>query len=425
MIYLNVFFEYVRPQQIYSWMSVVPWPKITLFGALLFTLLEGRPRFRAWGVWGGIVLFTAAIVISGFTAQYPADSWAGKDVWINWLILMFVIGAGIRDKEEFVLLLFGWILWHLKMTQHGVREWVLSGFSFQHSGVGGAPGWFQNSGEFGIELCVFVPIAGYLAFGLWPQLSRKARIFAVGVVASGLMSVIPTSSRGAFLGMACVGAWLVIRSPYRLKAGLLAVTVITAVWLALPAKNKARWAEAGQDRDSQARLTYWKDGIEIAKQYPAFGVGYNNWISYYRARYNPEGELPHNYLVEAGSQMGYTGLAVFGLMTLAFFRQNSQVRKATAASASKPDRVLWAMTFGLDGAMIGFLSSGFFVSVLFYPYYWMNLALCMALARVTFVRQASAARRGGSPVSAPAAVGRMRSESVPREPIGLALNTPG
>jgi hypothetical protein len=37
------------------------------------------------------------------------------------------------------------------------------------------------------------------------------------------------------------------------------------------------------------------------------------------------------------------------------------------------------MAHGLDGAMIGFVVSGFFVTVLYYPYFWINLAMTVAL----------------------------------------------
>jgi putative inorganic carbon (HCO3(-)) transporter len=172
-----------------------------------------------------------------------------------------------------------------------------------------------------------------------------------------------------------------------MRAIAIVVPLAAITWVLLPEGNKARWREAGKDQDSLNRLTYWKDGIKIAKEYPLLGIGYRNWLPYYRTHYNPKGEVPHNYLVEAGSELGFTGLFVFVGMTGAFFWQNSRTRRRVAAGSASPDRFLWAMTYGLDGAMIGFLASGFFVTVLYYPYYWMNMALAMALTRVVRTRQ--------------------------------------
>jgi hypothetical protein len=49
------------------------------------------------------------------------------------------------------------------------------------------------------------------------------------------------------------------------------------------------------------------------------------------------------------------------------------------------------MAHGLDGALIGFLVGGFFVTVLYYPFFWINLAMTVALYNVTS-KQVMAAR---------------------------------
>jgi hypothetical protein len=42
-------------------------------------------------------------------------------------------------------------------------------------------------------------------------------------------------------------------------------------------------------------------------------------------------------------------------------------------------RFVYYMAHGLDGALIGYLASGFFVTVLYYPYFWINLAMTVSL----------------------------------------------
>lgn len=397
--FFYIFFEYVRPQSIYLWLDFAPWPKIFLFLAVGLTVLEGRIRFASKALWGSVAIFSLVILASSVTAQFPETSWENKDFWINWLLLMLIVGGGVKNRTEFILHLLGFILWNLKMSQHGVQGWVTSGFSFVDWGATGGPGWFHNSGEFGIEMCVFLPIVGYFTFGVWERLSKNRRIVMMAILASALISIVASSSRGAFLGAACVAAWVVWRSPYRLRAILLVVPTIALTWLILPEGNKARWRTAGEDPDSVRRLTYWKDGIKIAKEYPLLGIGYRNWLPYYRLHYNPKGEVPHNYLVEAASELGFTGLFVFVGMTGVFFWQNGRTRQRVSVDSRNPDKVLWAMTYGLDGAMIGFLASGFFVTVLYYPYYWMNMSLCMAMARITEHAASPTGRRAIRPRS--------------------------
>lgn len=392
LVSIYLFFEYVRPQTVYPSLDILPMAKIALVSGAVLVLAEGRISFAAPFLWAALATWTAVIVASSITALYPEVSWDAMSLWVNWLLLIFVVGAGIRNRTELILLLLQWILWNLKMSQHGARAWIGNGFSFDAWGVSGAPGWFQNSGEFGIEMCVFFPILGYFAYGAWPHLTRNRRLIAIAIAGSVVASIIASSSRGAFFGLAVISAWIALRSKYRVRISIIAAAFIGLVWMLLPEGNKARWRTAGDDRDSRTRIQYWKDGIEITNDYPLLGIGYQNWIPYYRARYNPKGEVPHNYLVEAGSQLGYSGLIVFVVMTGLYFGANARVRRLTRERGAHPDRMLWSLSYGLDGAMIGFLASGFFVTVLFYPYYWMNLALSLALSRVADAQRVSSAK---------------------------------
>jgi len=378
-----VLFEYVRPQSIYTFIDFAPWSQILLFGATAFVLLEGRARFTARSLWAGLVLFSLAVFVSSFSAVYPSVSWSYIGEWVNWSLLMFVVGAGVRNKSELFLMLFGFMLWNLKMSQHGFRSWAGAGFQFRNWGVTGAPGWFQNSGEFGIEMCIFLPLAGYFAYALWPHLSRIKRLVAAAVVVSAVVSIVGSSSRGALLGLAVVALWLVLISPYRLRALAIVVVVSAVVVVFLPEESLNRFREMGSDKTSTSRLIYWEDALEISSNFPLFGIGYKNWIPYYRTFYNPEGELPHNFALECLAELGVFGMVGLIAVLFAYFFTTYQVRNRARTKGAAPDRLIWALSYGLDGAMIGFMVSGSFVTVLFYPFIWMNVALACALHRVS------------------------------------------
>ncbi len=220
--------------------------------------------------------------------------------------------------------------------------------------------------------------------------------------------MVASSSRGAQLGGAVLALWFVLRSPYRMRMLVVMGVLAGLTWLAMPPESKARWAAAGTDPDSIRRLTYWTDGIKIANDFPVFGIGYKSWIQYYRARYNPDGEVQHNIFIECVSELGYVGLLMFLILIGYVLRENARVRKLTGPKGVAPDRFLYHMAFGLDGALIGYLASGFFVTVLFYPFFWINMAFVMALSRVANA-QAHRAR-----VPAGHAAGRVRGRPLQR-----------
>lgn len=377
-----VLFEYVRPQSIYRGLDALPWSQILILSASLLAIVEGRLKLTATALGVSIAAFTAVIAISSLGAVYPQVSIDHLNEWVNWLLLMLVVGLGVRSREELFLHLSGFLLWNLKMSQHGLRSWAGAGFRFRNWGVTGAPGWFQNSGEFGIEMCVFLPLVGFFAYAVWPHIGKYKRIFLVGVAASALISVVGSSSRGALLGVAAVGLWLVVRSPRRVQGILILLAIAALVAVFLPDESLSRFQAMGSDKTSMSRLTYWKDAYHIAQQYPLFGIGYKNWIPYYRTNYNPEGELPHNFLIEAMAELGFVGALCVVAILLSFFLTTASVRRRLNPSTSSDDRFYWSLALGLDGAMIGFIVSGSFITVLFYPYIWMNVALAMALHRV-------------------------------------------
>jgi O-antigen ligase len=331
-------------------------------------------------LWALVSAFSLIIVLSSITAVYPDYALENAFIWINWVIVIILIGATVRTPSELVLLFGAFCLWNLKMSQHAVRSWAMAGFQFRNWGVTGAPGWFQNSGEFGIEMCIFVPISVALIASIWRNLSQLHRLLLLLVPFSAVVGVVGSSSRGALLGLAAVGAWAVLVSPYRIRIGSMVAVAATIAWLLLPQESKLRWETAGEDQTSLNRIAYWKHGIEIAQQHPLLGIGYQNWLPYYRSRYNASGELPHNYFIECASQLGFLGLVVFCGILVAFFALNASTRRLVRDQTSDGDRMLWFMSYGLDGSMVGFLASGFFVSVLWYPFIWVNIGFSLAVA---------------------------------------------
>jgi O-antigen ligase len=404
-----IFFEYVRPQGAYPVLNVLPWARLCLIGAVLACALEGKSSFSISRGWGLLGAFTAVILLSIAQGYDPAFGFKTVDLWLSWLVIIYIISSAADNEEKLILLIGAWILWNFKMSFGGFRSWASIGFRFRDWGVAGPSGWFHNSGEFGIEMCLFFPIVIYFLIGLQPQLVRWKKWFLGFVAVTAVTGMAGSSSRGALLGGAAVGLWFLWRSPNRVKGlvyiGLLAITT----WVVLPEEQKERFRASGDDKTSQSRLTYWRDGIEIANQHPLLGIGYDNWMPYYTKYYNPKGQLPHNIFIEALAEMGYVGLFVFIALIVYVFQENARTRKITKQDGANPNRFIYYMAYGFDGALIGYLVSGFFVTVLFYPYFWVNMGFTMGLAMV--------ARK-------PAARRTPRGRALARWPQGAAAQSP-
>ncbi len=401
LVTIYMLFEYVRPQAIYRSLAVVPWAQLLLLAAPAAFLLEGA-RFKARNpinIW--MVLFSGAVALSWLFAVDPSASQAQILVFVNWIMVYILVANTVTSEVRFFLFFGLFLLASLKMSQHGARTWALRGFSFANWGATGAPGWFHNSGEFGIQMCIFFPLALYYIGALRKYWEKWKRILMYLLPVTAIMSLIATTSRGALLGAAAVGLWMLARSRHRVRAFLGLGFAAVVVVLALPEEQKERFRGMGSDRTSENRFLYWRHGVEIFKAYPVTGIGYENWASYYNANHGIIA-LPHNIFVQAGAELGTVGLiGLIGLIGSSFI-VNRRTRKA-AAKLGERGQFMEMTARGLDGAMIGFLASAFFVTVLYYPYLWFALGLTSALHTAAVTARGAApapdARRVPSPVA--------------------------
>ncbi len=375
---IYLFFEYVRPQQIYDVIQGPPYTRITVLLAFASFLLERR-RFR-FGVPDLLVAaFSLVVLASCVTAFDPSESYDKLTVFLTWVPIYLLIANTVTTENRFLVFTLSFLLYSFKMSLFGTRSWAEDGFAFRSWGTTGAPGFFENSGEFGIQMCVFLPLVVSFILALRKRWPRPLRWTAWAVASTAITGVVASSSRGAFVGLAALAVWLLLKSRNKFRALLVAVTVAGLVYAITPAQQKMRFQSAGDDETSISRITMWKHGLEIMRDHPILGIGYANWQKYDAVIYGAAGDLlAHNTFIQAGSELGYTGLAIFLALIVCTFAINRQTRKL-AEPAGDRGRFIFYMAHGLDCALVGFIASGFFISVLYYPFFWINFAMTVAL----------------------------------------------
>lgn len=387
-----VFFEYVRPQSIYSFLAGPPWPMISLVGAIAAFLAEGRRPRIPIALAAALATFTAIVAISSVLATYPDASVNEFKLYVNWLCLIILVSGTAVTEKRWYLFITLYMLFCLKMSQHGFLSWVSRGFAFTSWGVTGGPGWFQNSGEFALQMGMFVPVAVYFYVVVRKYLSRAKRWAFLFLPISAVGSIIASSSRGGMLALVVVAITAALLSKYRFRAAVVLAAGLPLLWLVLPSENKSRFSTAGSDATSVARLRFWKSGMEMAGEHPFFGVGHGNWTAYYRDHYFVEGDTlnrfdeagkpliqpAHNSFVEVASQLGYLGLFVFLWVIGATFYVNRQTRRLAIRNGER-GRFIWALARALDYSTVAFCIAGFFMSVANYPFIWMQVGLVASL----------------------------------------------
>ena len=379
------FFEYVRPQQIHDFIDVLPWAQLSLLTVILAVFLDRTVRWVNDSQNVLMILYFLIVIMSSLLAFSPKEAFDNYTVILNWFLIYFLMINILNSDKRLVVFVLLFLMYNFKMAQTGFRTFADRGFSFQLHGLVGAPGWFHNSGEYATALLIFGALAMAFAVGLFSHWNIYKKIFFVLMPVVGFVTVLGTNSRGGQLGLVAMLVWLLLFWKYRVKALITVAVIVVLGSQLIPQEQFERFNTAGDDETSEQRLEYWGLGLDIMKDYPLFGVGFSNWY-HYVSYIRPEGigplgeiEMAHNTFIEAGTELGYLGLGVYVLMILGVFYKNFLTRKYAKQC---DDKFLYFMAYAFDAALIGYLVSSFFMSILHYPFFWVQLGMSVAFCNV-------------------------------------------
>ncbi len=380
------FFDYIRPQTLYPVIDILPWARLFLIATVIAAFSDPSVKWVSNTENKLFVLFVIIVILSGIFAFRPSESLKYWDVMTNWVIVYFLVITIVNTEKRLLLFLLAYCLFNLKMSQHGAIAWAERGFSFASYGLIGSPGWFHNSGEYAIQMLVYGPLAIAIVISLKGYWGRCKKIFFYAAAVTGYMAVIGASSRGAQIALAVVGVWFLLKQKNGFKGLLVIFLVAIVLYYLLPDQELQRLADAGSDETSLQRLAYWRFALSsVIPKFPYLGVGYNNWSSYL-SFIKPDGIGPlqinqecHNIYIQAASELGYTGLLCFIALIILAFVNNVKTR----AIAKKMDnKLLFNLAYGLDAGLIGYLVAGSFVTVLYYPFFWVQIAMIIMLSNI-------------------------------------------
>lgn len=376
-----LFFEYVRIQSSYSWLDFLPWPTVFIALAFLAMFSDSRSNVSTSHPLSKLmVLYAIVVLASASVSEYPSVSFDHLRKYLDWMVIYFLIVKIINTRTRFFIFFLSFLIYSFKMSQHGFLTFALRGFSFEGWGVGGGPGWFQNSGEFGIQMAIYVPISLMFAIALRGYWNKWWKAFFYAMPFTGVFSVVASSSRGAMLGLAANALMGLYRTKYFFRTVLVVAVAAVLVWQVVPEEFKARFETAGEDRTSLHRIERWEDGWSTMKEKPLLGVGHSAWEVYYPNHFVPEikgSKLVHNVFIQAGTELGFIGLGVLLVLIFVAFRTHNKIRKRAHEVG---DRFYYMLTYGMDMGLVGLMISASFVTVLYYPFFWIFFALTATMS---------------------------------------------
>jgi O-antigen ligase len=382
------FIEYSRLPEMYPIFQPLQLGKVTVI--LMAMAYAFSPRVRAikrpreaQSIDVAMVIFIAGNFVGACFAEYHIV-WDKLLDAVLWGAVYFLVTRMLSNAWQIRILLLMIFVLNLKLAQHTIRSYReeansgMNGMQIIMSGGAGegSASFFGNVADLGLAMCVVWGI-------VWAWLVGKAekqkwvRWFLMLCFVTFFLAILLCGSRGAVVGAGAIVLVALLKSKRRVGAIFLTLFFVLAIWLVLPEASKLRFANAwaGTDANANSRIEFWHIGFDMWKHNPIFGIGPGIF-----AWANPLHFVSHSVFVQVLAESGLVGTISWAVMLFYFLRLNAKTRKRALASGPDGRRSFeYCLAFGLDLGMAGFLASGAFLAVLYYPHFWILLSLSVAL----------------------------------------------
>ena len=365
-----------------------------------------------------LLLFAVHITITSVFAFNPELSWMKWNWVAKGLLMTFVTMCLFQDPVKLRAL---YMVPAICLGLWGLKSALFTARTAGGSRVfGPAYSFFSDNNEFGLALCMALPLMLYLSREE-PRRWLK-RVLHLLFVAS-CVAIVFTYSRGAFLGLTTVLGVLAWRSPWRLRfaAGVLIVSVILVPLAPEALKNRFASIQDQQSADTRdtsaaGRIQAWTTAWQIAVARPFTGEGFRAlwneevWNEYFGYDYLLVRDV-HSLYFEVLSEHGFLGFGLYASILVWTLISLSVVRRRWRDDPTYGYLSRHAEMTQL--ALLPFLVAGAFLSFAYFDLYFLLVAATTIL--VVLSKQAEATATAGA--TTPALPARVKPRALnPRRP---------
>ncbi len=373
---------YFRPQQSYPALATVPLALIAAIFTLLAFIpsqlaLEGSLTARPREIHLILLLCVAALLSVPFAVS-PADAihvfWEPfLKVVIVFIVIVNVVRTERRLKGMFYLALaVTCVLCFSALNDYRLGNLTVEGYRVSGSIAGGM---FDNANDLGIHLATMFPIALMLGFASRNFLG-KVIYWAIALLA--IAALVVTFSRGAFIGFLAaivVMSWKLARR----RRGAVIISVILGALVFIAAAPGSYWIRLLSIFDpsldafgsSSARSEILAHSFMVALRHPLLGIGIGNF-----PLVSARNLVTHNSYTQVAAEIGMGALLLYSMFVTAPLNRLKKIERETLTVAS--DSRFYYIAVGLQGSLVAYMFSSFFVSVAYYwfIYYLVGYAVC-------------------------------------------------
>lgn len=373
---LYVALLYIRPMEIISATRDMPLMRYLALGTLGIWLLQvvihrKRDFVRAPQNYLMLAFFIILIVSQRTYVHGMMDTLTGDFGKI--VIIYFLMVNLVNTEKRLQVTIWILMLSTLWISIHGIllsRGIVIGDIELSQGTRVTSAGIFGDPNDLAQAIVVAVPFVFNLFF--YERSALKKLVLGVtGVIM--IYAFLLTGSRGGFIGFAIVMFLLFRKKAGVFIGGAFALIALVGLLFVAPSDTVERVQAISPYADTGAqRIDLWYQGWRMFLSNPFIGVGMNNFVELSETHH-----VAHNSFIHVAAELGFIGLVAWmGLLYFSFKALNDT--KKLYAGEIQASRA-HVFSDSLMVSMIGFASTGFFLSRAYEYLPYILIAMSVAL----------------------------------------------
>lgn len=368
--------SYMNPHR-FTWSAAYDFPfakiiaVVTIFGLIFNKEKMSLPKTRETIF---IILLGLYFTFTNFYAFNPHAAWFEWNKVIKILIMTLVTILLINDRKKlkYLIMVIAFSIGFLGIK--GAVFTLATGGKYMVLGPGGS--FFSSNNDLALALNMALPMFFYLAKD---EENRKLKTVFWFTFVMSMVSVIFTFSRGGFLTLAGVGTLLLLKSKHKILAAMVVSVALIIGMTYIPEKWFKRMETIKtyeEDRSAMGRINAWYTALNIAKDRPLTGGGFETFSWQVFDRYAPNPDDVHDVHSIYFEVLGEHGFVAFGLFIALIFFSLSTTRKLKIFAGKNKD-LKWVENYSdmLQISLIAYMVGGTFLGRAYFDLFYHIVAM--------------------------------------------------
>ncbi|CAD7772030.1 O-Antigen ligase [Candidatus Methanoperedenaceae archaeon GB37] len=393
LILIHLFFEYGRPQSFFPIIGALH-PGYILHTLLFLCLfLKGKLlNFKNIQT----KCFLGIILLMTLHGPIAVNNYYAYLIWRGTLLYFIVYLSIVNFVDSF------------EKIEKYIDIWIIINLfcafvALKHGGKVPDSGFMGDENDFALVMNMAIPFAYFMFL---ETNSTKKKILYLSACCIFIAANVASLSRGGFVGLVPVILYCWYKTPKKVLSTVIVAIMISILYFSASSKYwqevKSIKEENIQKGTGEERIYQWKIGWNMFLDNPLIGVGQGNFpfrfreyeiaAGFYEGLHGRSraGRAAHSIYFTLIPELGILGILLFGGMIYFSYKDLKWILKIEKDFLFKQqsDKTIQKLhkirfiIFGITGAMLGYLISGIFLSVLYYPHFWLLIALCVALRNI-------------------------------------------